>query len=223
MSTPSASHINLHTLRSGDGRMQWKYTSLGDTTTYTGWHDNDPRGHTWLNGPVSLRTTNEHLSVLLVGKDRCIYHSGFDLNDTGDYSPWAKVGGRVVATPALASNQAEVHIFYIGEGGTLFHRLWDGPTNKPKGEGFTDVEGDFIPNVSPTAVHSGSGEISVFALRKDGDLAWMSWNPERGWNKSQVIASNWSSSLKVVSDATGDWKIFGLDINNNVRHIAFST
>ncbi|KIJ25853.1 hypothetical protein M422DRAFT_273137 [Sphaerobolus stellatus SS14] len=49
----------------------------------------------------------------------------------------------------------------------------------------------------------------------------MSWSPKRGWNGSQMIASNWSSSLKAVSDAAGDWKIFGLDINNNVRHIAF--
>ncbi|KIJ28716.1 hypothetical protein M422DRAFT_54513 [Sphaerobolus stellatus SS14] len=211
MCSLAPNHINLNVIRA-DRRMVWKYTPSADVAaSYTGWHDNDSNGHAWIYSPVAISFSPDHFSLFMVSQDRCIHQSNFDLWDTGDFSPWKRLGGQVCAPPAVATLHGIVHFTYV---------MWEG-VYTPAGEEWIKVNGNFAPTVSPTAIVTKSGDMSVFIIGKtDCTLYHCMWTPKQGWGEPEALHGQWASCIKAVSSGN-DWDIFGLNADSQINHISF--
>ncbi|KIJ40091.1 hypothetical protein M422DRAFT_257162 [Sphaerobolus stellatus SS14] len=226
MASVVPNHINVCLIRANDRKMVWQYSWLGDDPTkWTGLHENDSKGHTWFHSPVSIATTAEHYSLFLVAEDKCLYQANFDLNDTGDYSPWVKVAGTMAAPPAVAYDNGVVHIVFVGIDGGLHYKTWTfkGGVYNPTGDVSSKLADGFDGAISPAVVITG-GKISVFAVHKhEQSLHVHDVGKQHNSHHSNALPGRWTGGLKAVSLKPGEWDVCGISPEGHINHLRCRT
>ncbi|KIJ42780.1 hypothetical protein M422DRAFT_253867 [Sphaerobolus stellatus SS14] len=216
-------HINVSLIRAGDRQMVWQYSWLADDTTkWTGLHPNDSKGHSWYHSPVSIATAPEHFSLFLISEDNSLYQANFDLNDTGEYTQWVKVGGLLAAPPGVAFENGVVHIFTVGMDRILRYKTWTFKTGayKPSGEDYMEIDREelFNADIIPAGVNTGN-DVSVFVVGRDENRLYR-YNID-GKRKKDPLPGTWIGGLKAVSLMKGEWDLFGISKEGHLNHLYY--
>ncbi|KAF8484198.1 hypothetical protein JB92DRAFT_3030700 [Gautieria morchelliformis] len=156
----------------------------------------------------------------MVDTSHSLQHASFNFM-VGGWSPWKKLGGKLLGPPAVANSKGTIHIFHIGADCALYHKIWDGVRYTPD-QGYERLGGTFIH--TPAAVSAGAEEVSVFAVGlTDGRLHHYHWKSSSGWDPVAELPGLWAGTPSTVSHQEGCWDVFGVAPSEaTINHVSYN-